>query len=151
MKALTKLYVASLRLLANHCLIPQLRHRLFKLSGLRFGSKTYINMGLTIIDDYDNLVEIGSYVALSPNISLVASSTPNNSCLAQGARYTKKSPIYIGDHTWVGTGAVVLPGITIGKMAIIGANAVVVTDVNDYEIVAGVPAKVIGSTYQIPT
>lgn len=146
MKMLIKLYVASLRLVANHCIIPPIRHALFRLSGLKYGQKTYINMGLTIVDDYENLVVIGERVALSPNVTLVASSTPNHSQLAEGSRYTKKKTITIGDHSWIGTGAVILPGIKIGKMAIVGANAVVTRNVNDCEIVAGAPAKVIGST-----
>ena len=58
----------------------------------------------------------------------------------------KKAKIFIGDNSWIGTGAVIMPGILIGKDCIIGSNAVVTKDVNDFEIVAGIPAKVIGKT-----
>lgn len=44
----------------------------------------------------------------------------------------------------IGSNATILPGITVGKQAIIGAGAVVISDVSDYSIVAGVPARVIG-------
>ena len=47
----------------------------------------------------------------------------------------------IRDSVWIGHGAVVMPGVTIGDGAVIGANAVVTRDVSAYEIVAGVPAK----------
>ncbi len=49
--------------------------------------------------------------------------------------------VMIGNDVWIGHGAVVMPGITIGDGAVIGANAVVTRDVAPYAIVAGVPAK----------
>jgi acetyltransferase-like isoleucine patch superfamily enzyme len=52
-------------------------------------------------------------------------------------------PVTIEDYVWIGTRAVILPGVTIGKGALIAAGAVVTKDVIPYAIVAGVPAKVI--------
>jgi acetyltransferase-like isoleucine patch superfamily enzyme len=54
-------------------------------------------------------------------------------------------PVVIGDDCWLGANVVVLPGVHIGKGAIVGANAVVTVDVDPYAIVAGVPARPIGS------
>jgi phosphonate metabolism protein (transferase hexapeptide repeat family) len=51
--------------------------------------------------------------------------------------------VTIGHDVWIGHGAVVMPGVRIGNGAIVGANAVVTRDVGAYEIVAGVPAKVL--------
>jgi acetyltransferase-like isoleucine patch superfamily enzyme len=53
-------------------------------------------------------------------------------------------PIRIGDGAWIGHNAVVLPGVTIGRNARIGANAVVSRDVPDYTTVVGVPARPLG-------
>ncbi len=103
-------------------------------------------MGLHIIDDYDNMLIIGSHVALSPNVTFVASSNPNESDLGKNTRFVKKSLIVVGDHSWIGTGAVIMPGIEIGTYCIIGSNAVVTKNVANHEIVAGIPAKVIGKT-----
>jgi phosphonate metabolism protein (transferase hexapeptide repeat family) len=51
--------------------------------------------------------------------------------------------VTIGHDVWIGHGAVVMPGVSIGNGAVIGANAVVTHDVGAYEIVAGVPARVL--------
>ena len=52
-------------------------------------------------------------------------------------------PIKIGKNVWIGSNAAVLPGVTIGDNAVIGAGAVVTKDVPANRIAAGVPAKVI--------
>jgi acetyltransferase-like isoleucine patch superfamily enzyme len=52
----------------------------------------------------------------------------------------KKAPIVIGDYAWTATSAIVLPGVTIGRGAVVGAGAVVRRDVPDYAIVSGNPA-----------
>ena len=50
-------------------------------------------------------------------------------------------PVAIGNDVWIGHGAVVMPGVSIGDGAVVGANAVVTRDVGAYEIVAGAPAR----------
>ncbi|WP_462354514.1 DapH/DapD/GlmU-related protein [Alistipes timonensis] len=60
----------------------------------------------------------------------------------QGNGATKQ--VTICSDVWVGARVIILPGVTIGKGAIIGAGAVVAKDVPDYAIVGGVPAKIIG-------
>lgn len=62
------------------------------------------------------------------------------------ARWSKKltsKPVIIEDGVWLGEGCVVLKGVTIGKRAVVGANAVVTKDVPPFTVVCGVPAKVI--------
>lgn len=57
----------------------------------------------------------------------------------QGTEFVEK--VLIKSGSWIGSGAVILPGVSIGKNAIVGANAVVSSDVPDYHIARGVPAK----------
>ena len=52
-------------------------------------------------------------------------------------------PVSIGDGSWLGHGAVVLPGVTIGRHVVVGANSVVTSDLPDNCVAAGVPARVI--------
>lgn len=56
---------------------------------------------------------------------------------------SSKGPVIIGDNVWIGEKVIVLPGVTIGKNSIIGANAVVTKDIPEYSIAVGIPAKVI--------
>ena len=60
-----------------------------------------------------------------------------------------KGRIVIKAGTWIGANAVLLPDVTVGKGTIVAAGAVVTKDVDDYEIVGGVPAKKIGSRRDI--
>jgi acetyltransferase-like isoleucine patch superfamily enzyme len=56
-----------------------------------------------------------------------------------------KGPIRIGDGAWLGTGCIVLDGVSIGRGAVVGAGAVVTKDVPDWAIVVGVPARQVGT------
>ena len=52
-------------------------------------------------------------------------------------------PILIKEDAWIGAGATILPGVCIGKHAVVGAGSVVTRDVPDYAVVVGSPAKVV--------
>lgn len=54
-----------------------------------------------------------------------------------------KKKIVIHDYAWIATGAIILPGVTIGKGAVVGAGAVVARDVEAFTVVAGNPAKIV--------
>lgn len=62
--------------------------------------------------------------------------------------YIHKS-VEIGEFTFIGGGATILPGVTIGRGCVIGVGAVVNKDVPDYAIVVGVPAKIVGNTKEL--
>ena len=59
--------------------------------------------------------------------------------------YHDRKPVAIGDDVWIGTRAIILPGVRIGRGAIVAAGAVVTRDVNEFDIVGGNPARVIRS------
>lgn len=121
-----------------------LRAFLLRLAGYQVGSHVFIGEELIIVDEPKDrgLVSIGDRVAISPRVTLVVSSRPNNSRIAPFVP-VKHARIVIEDDAWLGAGVVVLPGVRIGAGAVVAANAVVIADVPAYTIVGGIPAHVI--------
>lgn len=84
-------------------------------------------------------IVIGEGVAISHNVTIMDSDAHD---ILDG-KHQKTQPVKIGNHVWIGTGAKILKGVTIGDGAIVAAGAVVVKDIPAGCMVAGVPAKVI--------
>jgi galactoside O-acetyltransferase len=63
---------------------------------------------------------------------------------------TEDAPIVVEDDVWIGAGAIVLPGVSIGRAAVVAAGAVVTGDVAPFTIVGGVPARLIGEVPRSP-
>lgn len=104
------------------------------------GSNFYANHNCTILDSAK--VSIGDNVMLGPGVTLATAShplQPEERLLDLG----KALPITIENNVWIGMGAQILPGVTIGKDSVVAAGAVVAKDVPPATLVAGVPAKVI--------
>jgi maltose O-acetyltransferase len=123
------------------------RKLFFRETGVSIGSGVNINPGLIINDAYSRLVKIGNRVSIATNVTIVADSNPNNSRL-NNEPYVKNNlivtaPVIIENDAWIGTNAVLLPGVTIGRGSIIGAGAVINLDIPPFSVAAGVPAKVI--------
>ena len=104
------------------------------------GDHTRVGLHNTIIGP----VTIGSHVNLAQNIVVTALNhnfaDPSLPIDAQGV---STNPVVIADDVWVGANAVILPGVTIGRHAVVAAGAVVTKDVPENCVVAGVPAKII--------
>ena len=85
-----------------------------------------------------NGIEIGDDVLIAPGVKIVST---NHDEVTFNA--TEEPPIVIGDHCWLGSNSIILPGVTLGKHVIVGAGAVVTKSFPDGVILGGVPAKVI--------
>ena len=138
-----QLYHAALMKIAKIIFSYKIRVKIYKHLGMIIGNGTYIGPGLEVIDEtLTDLIMIGNRVTIAPHVTLVVSSGPNNSKLKYV--YPRKfGKIIIQDDVWIGTGVIILPGVTIGKMSIIGAGAVVTEDIPPFSVAVGVPAKVI--------
>lgn len=103
-------------------------------SNLTIGEFTFV--GRVEIALHEKII-IGNYVCINDGAKLLSASHDVSDPLWSH----KKKPIYIGDYAWIATNAIVLPGVRIGRGAVIGAGAVVSNDVKDYCIVVGNPAQ----------
>ena len=102
------------------------------------GAGTWINAGLTLIDD--TTITIGKGCLFGTNVTLCTTGHPiDPEKRAEGYMYS--FPITIGDGAWLGAGVIVLPGVNIGKYAVIGAGSVVTRDIPDYTIAVGNPCR----------
>ena len=89
-------------------------------------------------------IRIGNYVAIAPKSQIYSYSNDYQA----GRRIVdcyRVADVTIEDDVWIGAGSIILPGVTIGTGAIVGAGSVVKRDVPSYAIVAGSPARQIGT------
>ncbi len=107
---------------------------------LHLGSRVYANHNLTLVDD--GHIYVGDCVLFGPNVTVITASHPIEPDLRRrGLQYNKD--VRIGENTWIGAGALIVPGVTIGKNTVIGAGSVVTRDIPDNVVAAGNPCRVL--------
>ena len=113
------------------------------------GDQVIINMNCTFVDN--NIIEIGDNVLIASNVQIY---TATHSTKLQervvadweageGICKTYALPVRINDGAWIGGGAIILPGVTIGKNSVIGAGSIVTHSIPDNCIAMGNPCRVI--------
>ncbi|HVJ85271.1 MAG TPA: acyltransferase [Caulifigura sp.] len=105
-----------------------------------FGERNVINFGC-LFDGRKYVITTGADVSIGPEASILTLGHDPQSPTFED----RGGDVTIGDRAWIGYRAIVMPGVTIGEGAVVAAGAVVTKDVAPYTIVAGVPAKPIGS------
>jgi len=104
-----------------------------------------VGLNMRTFLDGNGGVEIGPNTLLSPGVQVISGNhvfdDPAVPIKLQGTAYGKVS---IGEDCWLGTNVIVVPGVTIGRGAIVGGGAVVTKDIPDLGIALGIPAKVVG-------
>ena len=107
---------------------------------VHFGKNVYANFGLTLVDDSD--IYVGDSCMFAPNV-IVATGTHPVCPELRAKVYQYNLPVHIGNNVWIGTGAVILPGVTIGDNSVIGAGSVVTKDIPANVVAVGNPCRVI--------
>lgn len=118
----------------QHCYIGQGK-------GLRVGDRSELGQNARI----DQHVTIGSDVVMGPDIVIMTNAHAFEKLdvpvRAQGALPNR--PVIIGNDVWIGTRVIIMPGVTIGDQAVVGAGSVVTKDIPARAIVVGAPARVL--------
>jgi galactoside O-acetyltransferase len=109
-------------------------------SNVHIGDDFFGNVNLTFVDDAE--IRIGDGVMIAPSVTLATTGHPVHPDLRWDFRRFSK-PIVIEDKVWIGSNAVVLPGIRIGYGAVIGAGSVVTHDIPAMTVAVGVPCRVV--------
>lgn len=106
---------------------------------IRLGAGVFLNFNCVILDVCE--VSIGEGTQVGPAVQFYAADHPRDAAgRASGLEFGR--PIRIGRNVWIGGGAIILPGVSIGDDAVIGAGAVVTRDVPAGATVLGNPARV---------
>ena len=152
--------------IANHILplIPFYHFRYWfyrKFCKYKIGRRTSISpstffTGNNFTIGNNSVINRQCYIDAREEIKIGNNVNISNQCYIQTAQHDLRSsdfkyvpgPVHIHDHVWIGARAIILPGVTIGEGAVIGAGAIVNKDIPPYSIAVGVPAKVVGERPQ---
>ena len=138
--------------------VDQIRHLLSEITGAQIDASTtvlvpfHINLGVftrigkNVFINHDcTFLDIGGItieddVLIGPKVSIITEDHPLNPA---DRKALMVKPVVIKRNAWIGAGAIILPGVTVGENAVVAAGAVVNKDVAANTVVAGVPAKAI--------
>ncbi|MEU4596571.1 sugar O-acetyltransferase [Nocardia sp. NPDC023988] len=107
--------------------------------GLDIGERVFVNQGCTFLD-YAG-IRLGSGVMIGPKATFITMGHPVDP--EERRRFLTGGPIDVAENVWIGAGATILPGVSIGRDSVIAAGAVVGDDVPERSLVAGPKASVL--------
>lgn len=107
---------------------------------VHFGSCVYANFNLTLVDDTH--IYVGSNTMFGPNVTVATAGHPITPELRE-KEYQYNMPVHIGKNCWIGAGAIILPGVTIGDNVVVGAGSVVTKDLPSNVVAVGNPCRVL--------
>src|SRR3989344_7045396 len=144
--------------ITGHIPSHHFRRLIYRLGGVKIGKGSTFHMGArfynphnikigkdtivgekAVLDGRDLLI-IGDHVDIASEVMIYNSEHDVNDPSFKAVN----APVEIGDYVFIGPRAIILPGVKIGRGAVIAAGAVVTKDVDEFMIVGGVPAKIIG-------
>lgn len=147
--AVDKTPLAYRKWLATYYPDAHVRRAYLKSIGVIFADESsFCNLGFLPVPNSpsETHIYIGKNVSIAPNVMCVTESDANNGREINEYPYvaehlTKKGDITIDDEVWLGAGVIILPGVHIGRCAIIGAGTVMTKDAQPYGVYAGVPGR----------
>lgn len=107
---------------------------------VHFGNHVYANFNLTLVDDGE--IHVGDRVMFGPNVTISTAGHPILPELRERAAQFNL-PVRIGSNVWIGAGALIMPGVSIGDDTVIGAGSVVTRDIPSGVVAIGAPCRVV--------
>lgn len=107
---------------------------------VHFGKGIYANFNLTLVDDTH--IYVGDFTMFGPNVVIATAGHPIAPELREKG-YQYNAPIHIGKNCWIGAGALLMPGVTVGDNTVIGAGSVVTRDIPANVVAVGNPCRVL--------
>lgn len=107
---------------------------------VHFGKNIYANFNLTLVDDTH--IYVGDYTMFGPNVTVATAGHPVLPSLRESG-YQYNMPVRIGRNCWIGAGALIMPGVSIGDNSVIGAGSVVTKDIPANVVAVGNPCRVL--------
>lgn len=122
------------------CYIEPPFHANFGGAHVHFGKHIYANFNLTLVDDTH--IYVGDNTMFGPNVTVATAGHPILPEL-RVKEYQYNFPVRIGKNCWIGAGAVIVPGITIGDNVVVGAGSIVTKDLPSNVVAVGNPCRVL--------
>ncbi len=107
---------------------------------VHFGKNVYCNFNLTLVDDTH--IYVGDSTMFGPNVTVATAGHPILPELREQV-YQYNIPVHIGKNCWIGAGAILVPGVTVGDNTVIGAGSVVTRDIPANVVAVGNPCRVL--------
>ena len=126
--------------IGENCYIEPPFHANWGGKHVHFGKNVYANFNLTMVDDTH--IYVGDYTMIGPNVTVATAGHPILPELREQA-YQYNASVRIGRNCWIGAGALILPGVTIGDNTVIGAGSVVNRDIPAGVVAVGNPCRVL--------
>ena len=121
------------------CYIEPPLHSNFGGANVHFGKDIYANFNLTLVDDTH--IYVGDCTMFGPNVTVATAGHPIEAGLRRKG-YQYNVPVHIGANCWIGAGALLMPGVSIGDNTVIGAGSVVTRDIPANVVAVGNPCRV---------
>ncbi len=126
--------------IGENCYIEPPLHANWGGHHVHFGNNVYANFGLTLVDDTH--IYVGDCTMFAPNVVVATAGHPILPQLREKA-LQYNLPVHIGRNCWIGAGALIMPGVTIGDNSVIGAGSVVTRDIPANVVAVGNPCRVL--------
>lgn len=107
---------------------------------VHFGKHVYANFNLTLVDDTH--IYVGDHTMMGPNVTIATAGHPILPELRE-KNYQYNIPVHIGRNCWIGAGAIILPGVTIGDNTVVSAGSIVTKDLPSGVVAVGNPCHVL--------